>query len=98
MSASSTLSNLTKAYNGRLGFTKADSWCAAMDDTKPYLEIDFGTPYVLCAVATQGNSKADQMVTSFTLQISNDGSTWTDDKDDGQTIVSYEQIINNRNV
>ena len=55
-----------------------------MDDNNAYLQIDLGVPHVLCAVGTQGNSKADQMVTSYTLQTSLDGKTWTDYKEQNQ--------------
>ena len=89
ITASSTLSVEAKASNGRLGFTNAASWCAAKDDNNAYLQIDLGVLHLLCAVATQGNSKADQMVTSYTLQMSRDGKLWFDYKEKGQIRVTF---------
>ena len=74
----------TPAKNGRLNYTSGSSWCAGTNDTNPYLQIDLQTLHIICAVSTQGNSQADQWVTTYTLQVSTDGSTWTDYKEGGQ--------------
>ena len=78
ITASSVQSVSTPAKNGRLNFTSGSSWCAGTSDTNPYLQIDLQTLHIICAVSTQGNSKADQWVKSYTLQLSTDGTTWTD--------------------
>ncbi|XP_066015596.1 protein sidekick-1-like isoform X3 [Pocillopora verrucosa] len=71
-------SSSTLAKNGRLNYTSGSSWCAGTSDTNPYLQIDLQTLHIICAVSTQGNLKADQWVKSYTLQLSTDGTTWTD--------------------
>ena len=76
--AINALSSSTLAKNGRLNYTSGSSWCAGTSDTNPYLQIDLQTLYIICAVSTQGNSKADQWVKNYTLQLSTDGTTWTD--------------------
>ena len=72
----------TPAKNARLN--SGSSWCAATSDTNPYLQIDLQALHIICAVSTQGNSQADQWVKNYTLQLSTDGTTWTDYKEGGQ--------------
>ena len=74
----------TPAKNSRLNHTSGSSWCAGTSDTNSYLQIDLQTLHIICAVSTQGNSQADQWATTYTLQVSTDGSTWTDYKEGGQ--------------
>ena len=87
ITASSEQSANTPARNGWLNFTSGSSWCAGTRDTNPYLQIDLQTLHVICAVSTQGNSKAGQWVKTYTLQLSSDGITWTDYKEAGQVKV-----------
>ncbi|XP_078353593.1 neuropilin-2-like [Oculina patagonica] len=84
ITASSVQDANTPAKNGRLSFASGSSWCAATSDTNPYLQIDLETLHIICAVSTQGNSKADQWVTNYTLQSSTDGSTWKNYTEIGQ--------------
>nr|XP_058953353.1 uncharacterized protein LOC131780773 [Pocillopora verrucosa] len=77
ITASSVQSANTPAKNGRLNYTSGSSWCAGTGDTNPYLQIDLKTLHIICAVSTQGNSKADQWVKTYKLQLSTDGTTWT---------------------
>ena len=74
----------TPARNSRLNYTSGSSWCARTSDKNPYLQIDLQTLHIICAVSTQGNSQADQWVKNFTLQLSTDGTTWTDYNEGGQ--------------
>ena len=78
ITASSVQSANTPAKNGRLNYTSGSSWCAGTGDINPYLQIDLKTLHIICAVSTQGNSKADQWVKTYKLQLSTDGTTWTD--------------------
>ncbi|XP_068677380.1 receptor-type tyrosine-protein phosphatase T-like isoform X2 [Montipora foliosa] len=75
ITSSSDLSSDTPAKNGRLNYTAGSSWCASRDSF-PYLEIDLQSLHIICAVSTQGNSKADQWVKTYSLQSSTDGTTW----------------------
>ncbi|XP_022783220.1 protein sidekick-2-like isoform X2 [Stylophora pistillata] len=87
VTASSEQSANTPAKNGRLNYIAGSSWCAGTSDTNPYLQINLRTLHIICAVSTQGNSQADQWVTNYTLQLSTDGTTWTDYKEGGQVMV-----------
>ena len=71
--ASSVESASTPAKNGRLNYSS--------------LQIDLQTLHIVCAVSTQGNSQVDQWVKNYTLQLSIDGTTWTDYKEGGQVKV-----------
>ena len=83
ITASSVQSANTPAKNGRLSYISGSSWCAGTGDTNPYLQIDLKTLHIVCAVSTQGNSKADQWVKTYKLQLSTDGTTWTDYTESG---------------
>ena len=90
ISSSSVLNANTPAKNGRLNYSGGSSWCAATNDSKPYLQVEFESLYIICAVSTQGNSKGDQWVKTFTLQTSKDGTTWTDYQEAGIPKVRYQ--------
>ena len=87
VTASSEQSANTPAKNGRLNYTSGSSWCAGTGDTNPYLQIDLQTIHIICAVSTQGNSKADQWVKDYKLQLSTDGTCWRNYKEGGQVKV-----------
>ncbi|XP_048581089.1 uncharacterized protein LOC5499907 [Nematostella vectensis] len=59
----------------RLGYTVGDSWCKSSSDD--FLQIDLGTPHIVCGVATQGNHPQDQWVISFKFTYSTDGTTYS---------------------
>ncbi|XP_044165883.1 receptor-type tyrosine-protein phosphatase mu-like isoform X8 [Acropora millepora] len=83
ITASSELNAGTPAKNGRLNYAAGPSWCAQTNDNNPYIQIDLQSLHVICAVSTQGNSKADEWVETYTVQTSTDGVHWTDYDDDG---------------
>ncbi|CAH3013986.1 unnamed protein product, partial [Porites evermanni] len=68
-------SQISHAKNGRLN--REGSWCASTSDSNPYLEIDLQTFHIICAVSTQGDSLIDNWVKTYSLQISTDGTFWT---------------------
>jgi len=88
LTASSEKNVNTAAKNGRLN--SGSSWCAGTSDSNPYLQIDLQTLHIICAVATQGNSQANQWVKNYTLQSSIDRSKWTDYTEIGQVKVMCE--------
>ncbi|XP_044170568.1 uncharacterized protein LOC114949515 isoform X2 [Acropora millepora] len=83
ITASSKLNPETQAKNGRLNYAAGPSWCAQTNDNNPYLQIDLQSLHVICAVSTQGNSKADEWVETYSIQTSTDGVHWTYYDDDG---------------
>ena len=85
ITASSKQNTSTPAKNGRLNYTSGSSWCAGTSDRNPYLQIDLQTLHIICAVSTQGNSRADQWVKTYTLKLSKDipSASWTYYKEDG---------------
>ncbi|XP_044165893.1 retinoschisin-like [Acropora millepora] len=89
ITASSELNAETPAKNGRLNYTAGPSWCAQTNDNNPYLQIDLQSLYVICAVSTQGNSKADEWVETYTIQTSADGVYWTDYDNDGHPKIFF---------
>ena len=87
ITSSSVQNTSTPAKNARLNYIEGSAWCAAENDSKPYLQIDLGRLYIICAVSTQGNSQGEQWVTTYTLQLSKDGTTWTDYQEEGKVKV-----------
>ena len=96
ITASSELNANTSAKNGRLNYTAGSSWCASTNDNNPYLQIDLQTLHIICAVSTQGNSRADDWVKTYTLQSSRDGKTWTNYEEYGQVKVGNAQLYHPR--
>lgn len=88
ITASSELNVGTPAKNGRLNYAAGPSWCAQTNDNNPYLQIDLQSLHVICAVSTQGNSKADEWVETYSIQTSTDGGQWTDYGNDGHPKVA----------
>ena len=52
-------------------------WAAQYNDVKQFLQFDLGKLTKVTAVATQGRSEANWMVTSYTLAYSVDGGSFT---------------------
>lgn len=46
-----------------------------------FLQIDLGSVYLLCGVATQGGGERRQWTSSYTIATSLDGTTWVSAKD-----------------
>ena len=73
---------------GRLLGTNA--WCPNITDEDPYLQIDLGKKYDICAVEVQGEPGA-LLTTSFTLNSSTDGVTFTEYN--SNEVISYSRIF-----
>ncbi|XP_029202215.2 uncharacterized protein LOC114966489 [Acropora millepora] len=52
-------------------------WAAYNNDAKQFIQFDLGNATMVTAVATQGRSDADWMVTTYTLAYSLDGGNFT---------------------
>lgn len=72
--ASSSLLNKYRPGNARLAGEEA--WCPKTNSTEEYLEIDLGSLYKICALATQGLLERGAFTKTYRLQFSIDGSKW----------------------
>ncbi|XP_015753443.1 PREDICTED: receptor-type tyrosine-protein phosphatase mu-like [Acropora digitifera] len=70
--SASSSSNL--ASDGRLNGARA--WIPNSNDNNEYLQIDLGSVYVVCAVATQGNPSADDWTETYKIKTSLDNVKW----------------------
>ena len=73
ITASSELSS-HKAFYSRLYGT--DGWCSSSASLPQYLQADFGQIVIVTGVATQGDNKRDNRVTSYLIRYGYDGKTW----------------------
>ena len=73
-SASSSSSG-SHASNGRLNGGSA--WIpSSNNNNNDFLQIDLGSVYVVCAVATQGNPSADDWTETYKIKTSLDNVNW----------------------
>ena len=73
-SASSSLSS-SRASKGRLN--GASAWIPnSNNNNNDYLQIDLGSVYVVCAVATQGNPSASDWTKTYKIETSLDNVNW----------------------
>ncbi|XP_078357479.1 uncharacterized protein LOC144642389 [Oculina patagonica] len=91
ISASSEWDVNHAAIQGRLHFKagggKQGAWSARSNDVNQWLQVDLGDKYTrVTRVATQGRNAADQWVTKYKLQYSDDGATFQDYKEQGQSV------------
>ena len=77
MSASSQYGAKHLAAYGRLNGDRGDGWCA-LEATRndDWLQIDLGTPFEVCGLATQGDIDGSDWVKAFKLSYSSDGTRW----------------------
>ena len=82
LSASSARFNNHKRYGAhraRLNLaTWPSGWNAKTYDTRPWLQVDFGTPKMVTGIATQGlgHSASKEWVKTYKVASSDDGVTW----------------------
>jgi hypothetical protein len=91
MNASSQYNISNAAYNGRLHYTGGPSWCASTSDSSPYLQIDLGSPHIICAVATQGNYLENQWTKTYRMKGSTDGLSFTFYREGG--VIKVRDIV-----
>ena len=87
--ASSEWNSNHAAIQGRLHYKppsgKQGAWSAKENDKNQWLQIDLGSVFTrVTGVATQGRYNYNQWVTTYKLQYSKDGSTFTSYKDPEQ--------------
>ena len=74
-SASSSLSGRSPS-DGRLKGSNA--WIPATDsNNNDFLQIDLGSVYFVCGVATQGNPNNDHWTKTYKIETSRDNVVWT---------------------
>lgn len=74
---SSTWANDRRGYrHGRGRINSRQAWSAGRNTIGQYLQIDTGSVQNIQGVETQGRYRVNQWVTSFTLQVSDDGGAW----------------------
>ncbi|XP_078346829.1 lactadherin-like [Oculina patagonica] len=78
MTASSQYGDGFQAAYGRLNGDRGDGWCAKeASRNDDWLQVDLGTTFRVCGVATQGDRNGNEWVTDFRLSYSSDGNVWT---------------------
>lgn len=80
ISASSQWDVNHAAIQGRLNFLagggKQGAWSAKYNDQNQWLQADLGSSKKVTHLATQGRNAADQWVTSYKVEYSNDGASF----------------------
>ena len=91
LTASTYYSSGYMPKHGRLYDILGDAWCAlTANGTDDWLQVDFGTLFVVCAVSTQGNKIRNQRITEYKLSSSLQGSFWTSYTDkNGRELVRF---------
>jgi hypothetical protein len=74
LTASSIYINTRSAAKARL--LGSSSWRPRDDDTNPWLQIDLGEIYYVCAVATQGDPNSDERTTKYKIKWTFCGVHW----------------------
>ncbi len=74
---SSTYDNFPKCTGHAQGMLDAGAWCAASNDLNQWIRMDVGQVKVINGVVTQGKPDTEQRVTSYFIETSSDGNTWT---------------------
>ncbi|XP_078359089.1 uncharacterized protein LOC144643648 isoform X1 [Oculina patagonica] len=91
ITASSQYGDNYKPAYGRLNGDRGDGWCAKKKDKDDWLQVDLGTTFQVCAVATQGDIDGDEWATHFKLSYSSDGNVWTPYKDANGVEVEFHR-------
>ncbi|XP_048583976.1 uncharacterized protein LOC5501433 isoform X1 [Nematostella vectensis] len=74
--ATSHFSDRYLPYFGRLRFKKC--WAPKTNNGPDYLQVDLGSLYRICGVATQGSPINDEWTTKYQLSFSRDNVAWFD--------------------
>ena len=69
--------NAQDQLNSQGSVTQIGGWAALTNDQNQWLQIKFGQILQISGVATQGRATVAQWVTSYKLEYSSDGSSWT---------------------
>ncbi|EDO33337.1 predicted protein, partial [Nematostella vectensis] len=90
-SASSEYSVTLKAGNARLHLVPRDGrgggWAAKHNDNKQWLQLDLKSYKTVTRIATQGRKDANQWVTSYRVEYSQDGSVFSSYQHNGKDVI-----------
>ena len=73
ITASSERTSHIASYSRLYG---TDGWCSSSPSLPQYLQADFNQIVTVTGVATQGDNKTDNRVTSYLIRYGYDGKTW----------------------
>ncbi|XP_048580982.1 hemicentin-1 isoform X2 [Nematostella vectensis] len=86
--ASSFESHFSRPEYGRLHTESGlGAWCAGVQDTRQYLQIDLNRVMVVMGVGIQGRSQAENWVTAFRVSFSQDWKLWRYHIKDGERVL-----------
>ena len=92
-SASSRFNSVYAAKYGR--FNGVKSWAPrGNSNANDYLQIDLLFEYVICAVATQGNRRANEWTTKYKLRLSLDNANFFTYQENSADKVGLDPAIN----
>ena len=62
-----------------LRYKHSGAWCSHQNNQNQWIQAEFGTPFKITAIQTQGRSDGNsQWVKSYKLSYGNDGIHWSD--------------------
>lgn len=89
ISASSFFGNSYRPSVARLFLQRTEhlggGWSALTYDSNQWLQVDLNSQYRVTRVATQGKNGQDQWVTTYKLQYKEDGGSFQNYKEQGQS-------------
>ena len=91
--ASSNFNSVYTAKYGRLNGVKSWAPLGNINDND-YLQIDLLFEYVICAVATQGNPRANEWTTKYKLTLSLDDANFITYRENSTEKVGLDAAIN----
>ena len=90
--SASSSSSSNPASDGRLNGGSA--WIPnSNNNNNDYLQIDLGSVYVVCAVATQGNPSADDWTKTYKIETSLDNVNWQWYEEDNTLKVCMVRVV-----
>ena len=82
-----------ESFKGRLN--GASAWVSnTNNNADDYLQIDLGSVYFVCGVATQGNARAGELTTKYKIKTSLNNAVWTLYPQDNKAEVALHFGIN----
>ncbi|KFM64508.1 Hemocytin, partial [Stegodyphus mimosarum] len=93
LSASSYSSPTLSPSNARMDSDTA--WVAAKDDENPFIQVDLLTFINVTGIMTQGRNDANEWVTAYRLEYSDDGQDWISVDDNSSNAMEFKGNFDN---